>query len=785
MRRLWALIGFVVLLIAAAPAPASAETRNPRSAAPIYLVMDVSGSMDGARIEAAKGAALGFIKTLQPGQIFALYTFPGGKKIVDGCSAGRFVVPPSRIDTTSAGAAVRVLSADGATPTVPALKEVLRSIDEHGYQRAQVVLVTDGEANCGDSNDVCSIVPLLDQRDVDLRIHTVSLNNTPTGDASLACLAQATGGESTTVDDSDGMIDAIREASSYVADLTVELPQRLSTVTGSAASLASRMTITATATGSTQIPDARLVISFNSGSAARHVRVPSPIHTLGNLDPDTPRTVTTSLYPNATATGPTTWTVSLHAGGVPIAQQTGTVEIVSSADIATAGSILTDADSVVIMGDSYSSGEGAGDYATGSTPKLEECHRSVHSSGKVLFPDAQMIACSGALATNLFVANPGSSGPPLEPQLLSLLKTTADGTPPDLVMLTLGGNDAGFASVVQSSVYTGGHLSLSFMYRTNEDMAALQAVLRGSYNAINQIVNSKEAVISRRGEIAQILVLAYALGIPPTGHKCFLGVNPDELYTMYGFGLGLNHVVRDAVRQAQADGVPVHYVATVEDAFQPNHTMCDADSYLRTELGSGGINELMHPTKAGQRAIAQSVIEWSRGQHRLDLGSPPADYRGIPIITSSWSGWHQRRLGDWGIDIPVPWVLTEPGSEIDPAISCSGTCKWGEGVVTVTLQSAPVPLGALRVPSTGAQPVGSIQLPLSTEPGRHTLVFRGVDAQGNPIEERGELTVWRAGTNRGLLLSGLGAIVLLGSSIVLLATGKTPRERSDTHVDPS
>lgn len=776
MRRLSLLIGLALAATALTPAPVAAETRNPRSAPPIYLVMDVSGSMDGQRMAAAKTAALEFVQALQPEQTFALYTFPGGKKVVDNCSAGHFAIPPSQIETSQAGAAVRILSADGNTPTVPALKEILRSIDERGYDRAQVVLVTDGEANCGESSDVCSIVPLLDQKDVDLRIHTVSLNNTPTGDASLACLAEATGGESTNVHDPGGMIDAIREASSYVADLSVDIPRQLSTVTGSSASLASRMTIKATATGSTRIPDARLVISFKSGTPSRQVRVPSPIYTLGNLDPDVTLTVQTGVYPYATTNGPATWVVSLLAGGVPIAKQTGTVEIVSSSDIATAGSILSAAENVVVLGDSYSSGEGSGDYLTGGSVKAGECHRSNNSWGNTLFPEAEMIACSGALSLHMTSYNPGSTGF-VEAQLESLLTTTDDDTPPDLVLMTLGGNDVGFADVVKSSVLSGGPFSVASMYRDSEELTALQASLSLAYSRINRVVNNQGAVTARNGKIAQILVLAYALGVPPAGNKCFLGFNPDEISTMYGFGLGLNNIVEAAVTQARTDGVPVHYVGSVEDAFQPHHTICDADSYLRTDLGTAALQELMHPTKAGQRAIAQSVIEWSRAQHPLPLSVAPQDYRTIRTVTPAPPGARTRMLGNLDAPIPVPGIVWEPGSEINPAISCPGDCAWGEGIVTVTLQSLPVPLGSVWVSSGGTTPQGRIQIPLETEPGLHTLVLRGIDIRGEPLELRQELTVWRPGSNTGIGL-GIFGIVLLGSSagviVGLLRRSRTP-----------
>ncbi len=285
MRRLLAALATVLVTLGFATLPAAAETRNPHSAVPVYLVMDVSGSMEGQRLQAAQAAARSFITGLQSDQVFALYTFPGSRKMVDGCPAGRFNIRPARVNQGNAQFAVNLLSATGNTPTVPALKEIMRNVKNNGYENAQVVLVTDGEANCGESNDVCSVVPMLDQQGIKLRIHTVSLNNTPDGDASLACLARGTGGTSTTVDDVAGLVDAVRRASSYGADLDVSLPATLPRVTGRSRDLAAEMKVKVTATGSALIPDASLVVTFHSGDAARRIES-EPLGTipLGNLD---------------------------------------------------------------------------------------------------------------------------------------------------------------------------------------------------------------------------------------------------------------------------------------------------------------------------------------------------------------------------------------------------------------------------------------------------------------------------------------------------------------------
>lgn len=102
------------------------------------------------------------------------------------------------------------------------------------------------------------------------------------------------------------------------------------------------------------------------------------------------------------------------------------------------------------LGDSYSSGEGNGNYAPGSNTATDKCHRSSTAYGPELAKrfsvgSFQYVACSGAVTADLFAANheyPGEG-----PQLSSLSAQTS------VVTLTIGGNDVGFASILEACVY--------------------------------------------------------------------------------------------------------------------------------------------------------------------------------------------------------------------------------------------------------------------------------------------------------------------------------------------
>jgi hypothetical protein len=119
----------------------------------------------------------------------------------------------------------------------------------------------------------------------------------------------------------------------------------------------------------------------------------------------------------------------------------------------------------VAMGDSYSSGEGAIDSAgdpafdpTTATSK-DKCHRSAHAYAYQLKaalgfsdPNFTFVACSGAELAD-FVAKVGKSGQWTEdPQLNAIARPGKTNPNIKLVTLSLGGNDIGFAQIMQNCV---------------------------------------------------------------------------------------------------------------------------------------------------------------------------------------------------------------------------------------------------------------------------------------------------------------------------------------------
>ncbi|MBO0885627.1 MAG: hypothetical protein J2P17_35900, partial [Mycobacterium sp.] len=102
----------------------------------------------------------------------------------------------------------------------------------------------------------------------------------------------------------------------------------------------------------------------------------------------------------------------------------------------------------VALGDSYSSGEGAVDYYPKTETDANKCHRSKNAYSQLVGKQyqfaggASFAACSGARVNNLL------NGQYNEPGQISNNPNLNERT--TLVTLSIGGNDLGFADVIQA-----------------------------------------------------------------------------------------------------------------------------------------------------------------------------------------------------------------------------------------------------------------------------------------------------------------------------------------------
>lgn len=245
---------------------------------------------------------------------------------------------------------------------------------------------------------------------------------------------------------------------------------------------------------------------------------------------------------------------------------------------------------MVALGDSYSSGEGTGEYYTDSG----SCHRSPVAwpnivslnSAKVEMPHSDFLACSGATSDAL--VNTPFKGQQPQLQVVETLEPA-----PKVITLSIGGNDVHFSNI------------LADCYHTNCIRDGVIAQAAADIQKEKSVLERDYVLVGLADPAAKILVVGYPrifesdtyCGVKWLG----LGFKPAELAALNNLGAELNTVIAEAA--AHDD---VTYI-DVTNALQ-GHEMCSSDPWVvQVNLKGAWNQEEGHPTTPGQKAIAAVV----------------------------------------------------------------------------------------------------------------------------------------------------------------------------------
>ncbi|MFF3908960.1 SGNH/GDSL hydrolase family protein [Streptomyces sp. NPDC001848] len=225
---------------------------------------------------------------------------------------------------------------------------------------------------------------------------------------------------------------------------------------------------------------------------------------------------------------------------------------------------LAAATGYVALGDSYSSGVGAGSYLSSggdcdrSTKAYPYLWQAAHAPASFSF-----MACSGAKTTDVLSSQLGTLG-------------AATG----LVSITIGGNDAGFSDVMTTCVLQSDSACLS---RIATAKAYVDSTLPGRLDTVYSAIRAKA----------------------PSAHVVVLGY--PRFYQLGTTCLGLSGTKRSAINDA-ADHLDAAITKRAADhgftfgdvrtAFS-GHEICSADPWLHS-VNWLNIGESYHPTAAGQ-----------------------------------------------------------------------------------------------------------------------------------------------------------------------------------------
>lgn len=221
-------------------------------------------------------------------------------------------------------------------------------------------------------------------------------------------------------------------------------------------------------------------------------------------------------------------------------------------------------DNYVALGDSYSSGVGAGSY----TSESGDCMRSTNAYPSLWAaanaPSSfKFVACSGATTGSV------SSG-----QLGALSSSTT------LVSVTAGGNDVGFADVMQTCVLQS---EATCVNRVNTAVSQMESSLPASLNSLYGNIRS-------RAPQAQVVVLGYPRFYKLSG-SCIAGLTETERGAINNASNVLNGVL--AKRAADAGFT----FSSVVDEFT-GHELCSGDAWIHSV--SIPISNSYHPKAIGQ-----------------------------------------------------------------------------------------------------------------------------------------------------------------------------------------
>ncbi|MFH9685750.1 SGNH/GDSL hydrolase family protein [Streptomyces sp. NPDC017413] len=218
----------------------------------------------------------------------------------------------------------------------------------------------------------------------------------------------------------------------------------------------------------------------------------------------------------------------------------------------------------VALGDSYSSGVGAGSYLSDSG----DCRRSTNA-----YPYLWQAANSPASFD--FVACSGATTSSVAGTQLGVLNASTS-----LVSVTAGGNDVGFADVMQDCVLAG---EATCITSVNDAVSQMNSSLPGSLDALYDGIRA-------RAPQAQVVVLGYPRFYQLSG-SCVAGLSEAERTAINNASDVLNDVL--AKRSADAGFT----FSSVVDEFT-GHELCSGDAWLHSVTVP--IHNSYHPKAAGQ-----------------------------------------------------------------------------------------------------------------------------------------------------------------------------------------
>ena len=165
---------------------------------------------------------------------------------------------------------------------------------------------------------------------------------------------------------------------------------------------------------------------------------------------------------------------------------------------------------IVAIGDSYLSGEAAGDYAPGTDTASNQCHQStrslIHQTGLTNVDVALNLACSGSTTANLRLGGTDRYGGRSQIEQLGDILAVYDVR---AVVVSVGGNDLGFGEMIRDCIAA----YLPLVADCGDAIAArLPAQLDQVSASVGAVLDDVHAVLAEGGhgpDDAQVVLVSY------------------------------------------------------------------------------------------------------------------------------------------------------------------------------------------------------------------------------------------------------------------------------------
>jgi len=243
---------------------------------------------------------------------------------------------------------------------------------------------------------------------------------------------------------------------------------------------------------------------------------------------------------------------------------------------ALAGAAPVHADNYVALGDSYSSGTGTRSYTLNST-----CQRGIYAYPYLVSqqrPNTNLnfVACSGATTTDV-----------MNNQISAVTSST------NIVTITIGGNDAGFSSVITKCA---------------EPLISCTGDITTAQNYINNTLPGKlntvySAIKTRAAAAAKVVVLGYP--------RLFMGVDCNAGTFFSTDEMTKLNATADMLKNVESARAAA-YGFTFKDAIPAftGHAVCSSSEWLNGL--SNPISDSFHPNRTGHASgylpLVRSVI---------------------------------------------------------------------------------------------------------------------------------------------------------------------------------